>query len=222
MNDVTTLNFKNVANQLISNGFVFDLSFERIALSLIVTFLLSLWIFFVYKKNTQNEFYSKSFNISLALVPIITCCIIMAMQSNLVISLGMVGALSIIRYRTAIKNSLDLFFMFWAISVGIICGAGQYVLAVIMSLFVTILLISLSKMDFSKKTNLLIVRCNKASDLNQAEADVKKASAFCKVKSKTINSNVAEVIFEYRAGKDISDVLSDKKYIKDFQIVSND
>ena len=111
--------------------------------------------------------------------------------------------------------------MFWAISVGIICGAGQYILAVIMSLFVTILLIVLSKMDFSKKTSLLIVRCNKAADLVSVEEDVKKASSFYKTKSKTINANMAEVIFEYRAKKDITGVLSDKKYVKDFQIVSN-
>lgn len=216
------MTFKDVANQLISNGFVFDLSFDKIACSLLVTLLLSFWIFFVYKKHTQNEFYSKSFNISLALVPIITSSIIMAMQSNLVISLGMVGALSIIRYRTAIKNSLDLFFMFWAISVGIICGAGQYILAAVMSLFVTILLIVLSKMDFSKKTNLLIVRCNKSSELKQAEEDVEKASSFYRVKSKTINQTTAEIIFEYKSKKDLSDVLLGKKYIKDFQIISND
>ena len=215
------MTFKDVANEMISKGFVFDLSFDRIFLSLIVTFLLSLWIFFVYKKNTQNEFYSKNFNISLALVPVITSSIILAMQSNLVISLGMVGALSIIRYRTAIKNSLDLFFMFWAISVGIICGAGQYILACIMSLFVTFLLTALSKMDFSKKTNLLIVRCNKASDLASVETDVKKVSSFYKIKSKTINATIAEIIFEYKASNDISNTLSNKKYIKDFQIISN-
>ena len=144
------MTFKDIIGSLVSNNFVSDISLSKITLSLVITLLISLWIFISYKKISQDEFYSKNFNISLALMPTITTSIILAMQSNLVISLGMVGALSIVRYRTAIKSSLDLFFMFWAISVGIVCGSSQYLLAVVMSLIVSFLLIVLSKFDFTK------------------------------------------------------------------------
>lgn len=217
------MTFKDIADTLISNNFISDLSLSKISISLFVTFLISLWIFFTYKRYTQDEFYSKKFNISLALMPIITTSIILAMQSNLVISLGMVGALSIVRYRTAIKSSLDLFFMFWAISVGIICGAGQYLLAILMTLFVTILLSVLSRFNFSKKKELIIVRCDNVKNLTHIEADIKKSCSFAQVKSKQVGSGIVEIIFECRSLKGIDPtVLSGKEYVKDFRILSSD
>lgn len=114
------MTFKDIANLLVAENFTSDLSLSKICVSLLITLLIALWIFFIYKKYAQREFYSKDFNIALALMSLITTGIILAMQSNLIISLGMVGALSIVRYRTAIKSSLDLFFMFWAISCGIV------------------------------------------------------------------------------------------------------
>ena len=217
------MKFKDIADTLISNGFLSDLSMSKICVSLIVTSVLSFWIFCTYKARAHDEFYSKNFNISLALMPIVTTSIILAMQSNLVISLGMVGALSIVRYRTAIKNSLDLFFMFWAISVGIICGARQYVLAILMSILVSLLLLALSKLDFSKKLHIGIVRCHQPSDLDEAEQDFKKICSSFKIKSKQINPELIEMIFEYKLRKDVTltTFLSDKKYIKDFQMLSN-
>ena len=217
------MKFKDVVDSL-SDVSLSDLSFSRICMSLFIAMVISLWIFFTYRERAKNEFYSKNFNISLALMPVITTGIISAMQSNLVISLGMVGALSIVRYRTAIKNSLDLFFMFWAISVGIICGAEQYVLAIIMSLLVSFLLFLLSKLDFSRKLNVGIVRCEKIADLDAAEKDFRSISSFFKIKSKQINSELIEIIFEYKLRKniDLTTFLLDKKYIKDFQMISND
>ena len=217
------MKFKDITDLLISNGFLSDLSFTKICMSLIVTCVISFWIFFTYKKHAHNEFYSQNFNISLALMPIITTSIILAMQSNLVISLGMVGALSIVRYRTAIKSSLDLFFMFWSISVGIICGSGQYLLAIIMSLLVYLLLLMLSKFNFSQNLNVCIIRCHKPSDLDLAEKDFKEMGSFFRVKSKQINSESIEMIFEYkpRKGINLTTLLPNKKYIKDFQILSN-
>ena len=106
-----------------------DITTGKIAATLIVTALLALYIFAIYRLVTRKVFYSKNFNISLAVMSLITAAIILAMQSNLVISLGMVGALSIVRFRTAIKDPMDLAFLFWSISVGIICGAGLYEVA---------------------------------------------------------------------------------------------
>ena len=217
------MTFKDVVNSFFSSELLSDLSAEKVFLSLIVTLFLSLWIFIIYRKYVQNEFYSKNFNISLALIPTITTSIILAMQSNLVISLGMVGALSIVRYRTALKNPLDLFFMFWAISVGIVCGAGQYVLATLMSLLVTILFFILFQFDFLNTLHIGIIRCAHPQDLDMAEKDFKKICSFFKVKSKQMNSEFGEMIFEYKLRKkvDLTAFLKEKEYIKDFQMLSN-
>ena len=106
--------------------------------TLLVTCILAIYNFIVYYVAARRNFYSKSFNISLALIAVITASIILAMQSNVVISLGMVGALSIVRFRTAIKDPTDLMFLFWAISVGIICGAGMFKVAIITSVILTL------------------------------------------------------------------------------------
>ena len=95
-------------------------------------------------------FYSKNFNISLAVMSLITAAIILAMQSNLVISLGMVGALSIVRFRTAIKDPMDLAFLFWSISIGIICGAGLYEIALVTSVGVTVFILVLDMLPVGK------------------------------------------------------------------------
>ena len=123
-----------------------DVTPQEIFLILLITTVLALYIFFIYRVLTRKTFYSKTFNISLAALALITAGIILTIQSSIVVSLGMVGALSIVRFRTAIKDPMDLVFLFWSISVGIICGARLYVIAVILSVFVTIVIFVLDKM----------------------------------------------------------------------------
>ncbi|MCF0187752.1 MAG: DUF4956 domain-containing protein, partial [Bacteroidaceae bacterium] len=108
-----------------------------IVLTLALTFVLCLYIFMIYRLVSRREFYDKEFNVSMAIVSMITAGIVLAMQSSLVVSLGMVGALSIVRFRTAIKKPKDLMFLFWSIGTGIICGARIYPLAIILALCVT-------------------------------------------------------------------------------------
>ena len=100
-----------------------DITPQEIFLVLAIATVLSLYIYFIYKVLTRKTFYNKTFNISLAALALITAGIILTIQSSIVVSLGMVGALSIVRFRTAIKDPMDLVFLFWSISVGIICGA---------------------------------------------------------------------------------------------------
>ena len=126
------MGFKDVFKKSFLEGFTsMDITTGKIAATLIVTALLALYIFAIYRLVTRKVFYSKNFNISLAVMSLITSAIILAMQSNLVISLGMVGALSIVRFRTAVKDPMDLLYLFWAITTGITTGAGMYVLALI-------------------------------------------------------------------------------------------
>ena len=132
--------FKNSVVEGFTNA---DISLSKILVTLGITVVLALYIFAIYRLATKSVFYSKGFAISMAAISVITAAILIAMQSNLVISLGMVGALSIVRFRTAIKDPMDLLFLFWSIGVGIICGAGLYSVAIVGSLVVTVVLLVL-------------------------------------------------------------------------------
>ena len=192
-------NFSDIFKKSFLEGFTGgDISTGRIAATLAVTALISVYIFVIYRVVTRKTFYSKTFNISLTALAVITAAIILAMQSNLVISLGMVGALSIIRFRTAIKDPMDLVFLFWSISIGIICGAGLYEIAVLTSLLVTVGIICLDLIPTSKAPMMLVVN---AAEL-EAEAavlDAVKASGkVCKVKSRNYTEGHLDMIIEVR------------------------
>ncbi len=119
------MSFKDIFKNSFLNGFSSGVDVKTIIISLAVTTVLALYIFFIYRMVTRKTFYAKTFNLSLIAMAIITAAIILTIQSNIVLSLGMVGALSIIRFRTAIKDPLDLVFLYWSISMGIICGARK-------------------------------------------------------------------------------------------------
>ena len=196
-------NFSDIFKKSFLEGFTGgDLSTGRIAATLAVTALIALYIFVIYRVVTRKTFYSKTFNISLAALAVITSAIILAMQSNLVISLGMVGALSIIRFRTAIKDPMDLVFLFWSISIGIICGAGLYEIALLTSLLVTVGIIGLDLIPTSKAPMMLVVN---ATELDAEEAIVNAAKAagkVCKVKSRNFSAGHLDLIIEVRVANE--------------------
>ena len=133
------MTFSDGIKQSILDGFMAtEMTTGEIVTTLAVAFAISVYIFVLYRVITKSAFYSKTFNISMATISIVTAAIILAMQSSLVISLGMVGALSIVRFRTAIKDPMDLLFLFWSIGTGIICGSGLYKIALVLALVVTI------------------------------------------------------------------------------------
>ena len=173
-----------------------DLSSTEIMVTLGITFLIGLYIFFVYKMVSKTALYDKSFHISMTLISVITAGIIVAMQSSIVISLGMVGALSIVRFRTAIKNPMDLLFLFWSIGTGIVCGAGMFEIAIMVALMTTVGMMILEYMPGNRKIYLLIVNGNNdlAEDdiLNAAKPLVRK----CKVKTRNIKKYGCDYIFE--------------------------
>ena len=192
-------NFSDIFKKSFLQGFTGgDISTGRIAATLAVTALIALYIFVIYRVVTRKTFYSKTFNISLTALAVITAAIILAMQSNLVISLGMVGALSIVRFRTAIKDPMDLVFLFWSISVGIICGARLYVIAVILCVFVTIVIFALDKIPTAKAPKILVVN---ASDLDAEDAILEVVDELCsyyKVKSRNLSADQLDMVVELR------------------------
>ena len=147
-----------------------ELNATTILACLLIAALLGIFIFFVYRFLCRKAFFNKNFSIALISLAEITAAIILTVQSNVVISLGMVGALSIVRFRTAIKDPLDLIFLFWAISVGIICGAGLALVALILSLFVAALLWVFNALPIAKAPVLLLV----SSHAPDAEEDILK------------------------------------------------
>lgn len=173
-----------------------DMSSTELMVTLGITFIISLYIFFVYKLVSKTALYDKSFHISMTLISVITAGIIVAMQSSIVISLGMVGALSIVRFRTAIKNPMDLLFLFWSIGTGIVCGAGMFEIALMVAFITTVGLMVLEYMPGNRKVYLLIV--NGGVDLQEdivldvVKPYVKKIT----VKTRNLKKQGCDYIFE--------------------------
>ncbi len=171
-----------------------DLTVERVLLSLIVTFGVTLFIFFMYRKTFKGVLYTRNFNVGLVLTGLVVNLVVLPISSNIALSLGMVGALSIVRFRTAIKDPADIVFTFWAIAVGIISGAGLYMIAIIGSPVIGLFLFVLSRASFrSSDPYLLVVKY-----ANEAEEAVQKAVPKHKLRSRTITPAGVEIVLEVR------------------------
>jgi len=167
-------------------------------ISIVLAFAIGMFIYFIYKKTYQGVMFNRQFGISLVALTMIATFIILAVTSNVVLSLGMVGALSIVRFRTAIKDPLDLVFLFWSVGAGIVLGACMYPLAVIGSLIVGLILFIFVRAKVSDSDYILVVECKDEAAEKRAEelikTDVKKYS----VKSKTVARGYIEVSYEVR------------------------
>ena len=204
------MSFKDIFKNSFLNGFSSGVDVKTIIISLAVTTVLALYIFFIYRMVTRKSFYAKTFNLSLIAMAIITAAIILTIQSNIVLSLGMVGALSIIRFRTAIKDPLDLVFLYWSISMGIICGAGLSVIAVILSLIISVVVIVMQKYPTKKLSMILVVNSSDINSDTRILANVKKYSKYFKVKSRNLTPTSLDMVIEIRTDEDsklVHDVL---------------
>lgn len=191
------MSIKDVIKKSVLEGF--DSSAVTTAESLValgIAILLGLYIYLIYRVTTKSGFYNKSFNKSLASMPLITAGIMLAMQSNLVISLGMVGALSIVRFRNAVKDSSDLTYLFWSISVGIVVGTGLYELAIILSLCMTVLQIGLDLLPTVRAPYLLVVSGGKNAREEVLLQAVKAYATKAKVRSRNVTGKGTEWIVE--------------------------
>ena len=177
------------------------LSAVNIIQIMIIACLIGIYIFYVYKLSSKSAFYSKDLNITLAGLVIVVAAIIIAMQSSLIVSLGMVGALSIVRFRNAVKNPIDLLYLFWAISAGIICGVGLWMLAVLLCVIMTALLLILESLPNSKAPSLLIISFDAGFDIEAILQTVKKECKVFKEKSRSAGKGGTEVIVEVKTTK---------------------
>ena len=192
------ITFSDILKKSFIDGFAnTELSTKQIIVVIFFAVLIGMYIYAVYRFVTKKTFYSKSFNISLVLMSMITAAIILTVQSSVVISLGMVGALSIVRFRTAVKDPMDLAFLFWSISVGIICGAGLVEIAIVLSIVATIVIFVLDRIPVLKSPVILVV--NAAVSSNDAiQAEIKKNTKSFEEKSRVITDGVLELVYELR------------------------
>lgn len=218
------MSFKDMIKNSVLESFSSDITPQRIIIVLLVALVLGLYVFVIYRMAVNNEFYSKDFNRTLVLMAVVTAGIVLAIQSNLVISLGMVGALSIVRFRTAIKSSIDLFFLFWAISIGIICGAGLYLLALMLSIIVTVGLFVTNIMASPIGLGLLVMNCATVEDADAAVEALRPAVKFLRLKNKMISAENVEVVLEYKTADEVGleKILSQNEKVNRFSIMNYD
>lgn len=218
------MSFNDAIKKSVLEGFSYaDLSTTKIMITLIITFAIAVYIFFIYKMVTKSAFYFKSFNVSMAIISVVTAGIILAMQSSIVISLGMVGALSIVRFRTAIKDPMDLLFLFWSIGTGIICGAGLYKIAVILAVLVTIGILFLDMLPVRISPYLLIVNAD-SKEIEDSVLELVKSKGAYKMKSKNITAKGMDMILEVKTKneKELIDQLTKLKGITSVSLLAHD
>ena len=185
-----------------------SISVEMILISLLVSFVISLFIVFVYKKTFSGVVYNKTIVMTIVMIAMVTSMVIRTINSNLSLSLGMVGALSIIRFRTAIKEPMDTAFLFWAIVSGIMCGAGLYFIAVCGSLLLGLLFYVLYLMDIKAKSQYLLVVIYKSENSQIVESKLDSLTKK-KLKSKSVNGNsVIEVTYEVEYDNTVDELMN--------------
>ena len=200
-----------------------ELSAKQIVIVIFFALLIGLYIYATYRFLTKKTFYSKSFNISLVLMSVITAAVILTVQSSVVISLGMVGALSIVRFRTAVKDPMDLAFLFWAISSGIICGAGLVEIAIILSVVATIVIFALDRIPVIKTPMILVVNAGVDSDVEILEK-IRENTSYYEEKSRVITDGVLELVYELRTkdGALLSKAVSAVSGVNSVSVMSHD
>ncbi len=199
-------------NDIFKSGFMENVSSVSVldmAVALLLAFGLGMFIFFVYKKTFSGVMYSSGFGVTLIALTMITTVVILAVTSNVVLSLGMVGALSIVRFRTAIKEPLDIAFLFWSIAAGIVLAAGMIPLAVFGSLFIGIVLLVFVNRKPHLNPYIVVIGCEGHESERQALEFLKSKVQRCVVKSKTAQKGMVELNLEIRMKEDNTDFINE-------------
>lgn len=206
---------KNGVLESLTGGTHLDVS--TICGILVFAILIGLYVYMVYRLSAKAAFYSKDLNITMAGMPILIAGIMIAMQSNLLVSFGMVGALSIVRFRTAVKNPLDLLYLFWAVSVGIICGVNLKVLALLISVFMTAVVLLLQLIPVMQAPLVLVLRGDaKEVNWDKVKECVLQETKTAKQKTESFRSGQVEMIYEIRL-KTKSDLMKKLQLIENLQ-----
>lgn len=198
-------------NDIFKSSFLENISSVSIldmAVALVLAFSIGLFIYLVYKKTFSGVMYSSSFGVTLIALTMISTLVILAVTSNVVLSLGMVGALSIVRFRTAIKEPLDIAFLFWSIAVGIVLAAGMIPLAVIGSVVIGIVLLVFVNRKSHINPYIVVLQCDGRDSEQRAKSYLDTQVQRCIVKSKTVQKGSVELNMEIRLKDDNTDFIN--------------
>ena len=200
-----------------------SVSIVDMAIALILAFALGMFIFLIYKKTFSGVMYSSSFGVTLIALTMITTVVILAVTSNVVLSLGMVGALSIVRFRAAIKEPLDIAFLFWSIAVGIVLAAGMIPLALIGSVIIGVILVLFVNRKSHSHPYIIVLRVDNKDNEKSAYDFLKEKTERCIIKSKTVSTDEIELNLEIRLKDDNTgfiNELAEKDGVKTAVLVS--
>lgn len=207
------INFSDIFdNTFLEGGYFGSLSLQQIGISLGIALVCAIVIFIFYRGFYRGVVYNHNFNVLLVVVTMVTCFIIMTISSNIVLSLGMVGALSIVRFRAAVKDPLDVGFLFWAVAAGITAGAGLYLFAIISTFVICIVYAVFSKMRNKKNAYLLIISY-KTESKNQVFRVLDNVKYT--LRNKTCTKDSSEVTVEIRARQENTSIVENLSRLED-------
>jgi uncharacterized membrane protein YhiD involved in acid resistance len=211
-------NFQDIVKKSVLNLEAFrNISYIDVFLGLLSAFIIGMFIYWIYKRSFRGVVYSYNYNVSFVLMTMITALIIMTISTNIVLSLGMVGALSIVRFRTAVKDPLDIVYMFWAIAAGIASGAKLYPIALMGSVMIGLTLIWLSRRKVKDQPYLLIIRHSSVA-ADEVRGQLRKLDY--RLKSKTVRKEFTEITVEIRLRDDNTAFVSEISEINGVQDAS--
>ena len=185
-----------------------QLSVADMAVSMLLAFAIGLFIFYIYKKSYRGVMYSANFGTSLIAVALVTTFVMLAVTSNVVLSLGMVGALSIVRFRTAVKDPMDIAFLFWSLAAGIVLASGLVHLAVLGSLFIGIVMLVFSDRRDEERPYILVVHCADETAERTARDFAASRVKALSLKSKSVSPGRVELNYEVRLAEGAADFVN--------------
>ena len=185
-----------------------QLSVTDMAVSMLLAFAIGLFIFYIYKKSYRGVMYSANFGTSLIAVALVTTFVMLAVTSNVVLSLGMVGALSIVRFRTAVKDPMDIAFLFWSLAAGIVLASGLVHLAVLGSLFIGIVMLVFSDRRDEERPYILVVHCADETAERAAHDFASSRVKALSLKSKSVSPGRVELNYEVRLSDGAADFVN--------------
>ncbi len=211
------MTFKDLLKDMLMNGVkTVEMGMVGNVIALVCSLLVGVYLFVVYKMFVRKTLYNLNFNITLVGMTLLTTAIMLTIQSNLVLSLGMVGALSIVRYRTAIKDPMDLFFLFWAIAGGLMCGGGQYALAAVVTIILTVAVFLLAQVPSGQAPFVLVLNGSGAG-LEEALCELLDTHCkYYKIKSRNISDGRIRMIVELKTAseKELLAAVADLKAVE--------
>ena len=188
----------SIFSNLFSSQTITPASFPTILVSLVLALAVGLFIAWIYRRNYRGVMYSNNFTLTLVMMTLITCPVVMCIRESIQLSMGMVGALSIVRFRTAVKDPLDTAYMFWALTMGILLGAEQYIIALVVVAGISVILFALNLFKFTSPNGYLLVLHydeDAEYDINTA---LRRSVKYRRLRSKTMTRSGAEMTYEVR------------------------